>query len=157
MIHQLIIGSLVIVLTVAVQAECFSLLSSRFNSIVRLLRRYLRRFANTGAVIVGVLVILFVHTVNVWIWAIVFIVVGAFDAMEPALYFSIVSFTTVGFGDVILNPDWRLLSGLAGGERVSDIRLVHCLHGGTGAADGIAQLRAKVGRVKLSLPGLSRK
>lgn len=112
MIHQLIIGSLVIVLTVAVQAECFSLLSSRFDSIVRLLRRYLRRFANTGAVIVGVLVILFVHTVNVWIWAIVFIVVGAFDAMEPALYFSIVSFTTVGFGDVILNPDWRLLSGL---------------------------------------------
>lgn len=112
MIHQLVIGSIVIVITVAVQAECFSLLSSRFDIIVRILRRRLRRFANTGAVIAGVLVILFVHTVNVWIWALVFIAVGAFDAMEPALYFSIVSFTTVGFGDVILNPDWRLLSGL---------------------------------------------
>lgn len=112
MIRQLVIGSLVIVLTVAVQAECFNLLSSRFDIIVRVLRRHLRRFANTGAVITGVLVILFVHTVNVWIWALVFIVVGAFDKMEPALYFSIVSFTTVGFGDVNLSPDWRLLSGL---------------------------------------------
>ncbi len=112
MIHQLIIGSIVIVITVAVQAECFSLLSSRFDLIVRVLRRRLRRFANTGAVIAGVLVILFVHTVNVWIWAIVFIAVGAFSEMEPALYFSIIAFTTVGFGDITLGPDWRLLSGL---------------------------------------------
>jgi hypothetical protein len=112
MIHQLVIGSVVIAVTIAVQAECFNLLSQYFDSIVRVLRLYLRRFANTGAVIVGVLCILFVHTVNVWIWALVYIAVGAFSEMEPALYFSIVSFTTVGFGDVILNPDWRLLSGL---------------------------------------------
>jgi hypothetical protein len=111
-IRQLVIGSIVIALTIAIQAEMFSSFWNRFESIILFLRHVLRRFANTGAIIVGVLFILFVHTINVWIWAAVFIIVGAFDSLEPALYFSLVSFTTVGFGDITLSHDWRLLSGL---------------------------------------------
>jgi hypothetical protein len=38
---------------------------------------------------------------------------GAFDGVESALYFSLVSFTTLGFGDIILPIEFRLLSGLA--------------------------------------------
>ena len=53
-----------------------------------------------------------VHSIQVWIWATVFLAVGAFEALEPALYFSLVSFSTVGFGDITLGPDWRLLSAL---------------------------------------------
>lgn len=45
-------------------------------------------------------------------WAIVFIYVGAFQQFEPSLYFSIVTFTTVGYGDVVVGPQWRLLAGL---------------------------------------------
>ncbi len=112
MIHQLAIGTLVIALTVAVQAEMFNLLSHRFETIIRFLRKTLHRFANTGAIIIGVLYILLVHTINVWIWAIVFMLVGAITEFEPALYFSLVSFTTVGFGDITLGHDWRILSGL---------------------------------------------
>jgi hypothetical protein len=112
MIRQLLIGSMVIAVTVAVQAEMFNLLSKRFERIIVALRRILHRFANTGAIIVGVLCILLVHTINVWIWAAVFILAGAIPEFEPALYFSLVSFTTVGFGDITLGTDWRLLSGL---------------------------------------------
>jgi hypothetical protein len=111
-IRQLVIGTLVIAVTVAVQAEMFNLLSGRFERIVLTLRYVLRRFANTGAIIVGVLYIMFIQTINVWIWASVFIIVGAFDTLEPALYFSLVSFTTVGFGDITLGHEWRLLSAL---------------------------------------------
>ena len=112
MIRQLAIGTLVIAITVAVQAEMFNLLSHRFEAIVRFCRAFLHRFANTGAIIIGVLYILLVHTINVWIWAIVFLLVGAIPEVEPALYFSLVSFTTVGFGDITLGHDWRILSGL---------------------------------------------
>ena len=112
MITQLIIGSLVIALTVAIQAETYNLLSSHFEKIRHVARRFLRRFANTGMIIVTVLCVLLVHTVSVWIWAIVFRLVGAFAEMEPSLYFSLIAFTTVGFGDITLGPDWRLLSGL---------------------------------------------
>jgi hypothetical protein len=42
----------------------------------------------------------------------VFYLGGAVADFEPALYFSLVSFSTVGFGDITLGHEWRLLSGL---------------------------------------------
>lgn len=112
MISHLLLGTLIIATTVAVQAEMYNLFSGHFNRLVFVARRYLHRFANTGLIIIAVLYILLVQTLLVWIWAIVFMLIGAFQAWEPALYFSLVTFTTVGYGDVTLSPDWRLLSGL---------------------------------------------
>ena len=37
---------------------------------------------------------------------------GAFDDMEPALYFTTVSYTTLGYGDVTLGPDHRQLAAI---------------------------------------------
>ncbi len=112
MLKQLFIGTVVIALTIAIQAELYSFLSHRFERLLNLARRRLGRFANTGIITTSVLFVMLVHSVNVWIWALVYLAVGAFNALEPALYFSLVSFTTVGFGDITLGPDWRLLSGL---------------------------------------------
>ena len=53
------------------------------------------------------------HSLGVWIWAATLLTLGAFGALEPALYFSVVSFTALGFGDVVLTPQWRLLSGMS--------------------------------------------
>ncbi|MEM6825651.1 MAG: ion channel [Pseudomonadota bacterium] len=49
----------------------------------------------------------------VMIWAIAFWVLGLFATFEAAVYFSLVAFTTLGFGDVLLDQEWRLLSGLS--------------------------------------------
>ena len=38
---------------------------------------------------------------------------GAFETLERALYFSVVVFTTLGFGDITLPEPLRLLSGLS--------------------------------------------
>ena len=63
------------------------------------------------ALIVTTTWFVFVVTVNVWIWAGAFLALGVFSSLEEALYFSLVSFTTLGFGDIILPEQWRLLSG----------------------------------------------
>jgi hypothetical protein len=36
--------------------------------------------------------------------------VGALQNFEPALYFSMVTFTTLGYGDVLLDDRWRLMA-----------------------------------------------
>lgn len=61
---------------------------------------------------VAILWILVVLTSTVWGWAVLYMALGLFDTLEPALYFSVVSFTTVGYGDVVLEPGWRLLAGM---------------------------------------------
>ncbi len=52
-------------------------------------------------------------TAGVWIWAATFIAVGSFQTLELALYFSVTSFTTLGFGDITLTEQWRLLAGIS--------------------------------------------
>jgi hypothetical protein len=109
---QLAIGMFIIVINAVLQAEMFSFYARRMERVMLLLRYRFRRFANTAAIVVGVLFVMLVHSLQVWIWAITFQTVGAFGEMEPALYFSLVSFSTVGFGEITLGPDWRLLSAL---------------------------------------------
>jgi hypothetical protein len=111
-IVQILIGMLVIAITVAFQAEMLAFLNRRLEAMITFERRFLRRYANTGVIITTVLFILGVQLINVMAWAMTFLAVGAFDALEPAVYFALVSFTTAGFGDITLGPDWRLLSGL---------------------------------------------
>jgi voltage-gated potassium channel Kch len=56
--------------------------------------------------------VLAVITAGVWIWALAYRMLGALPDLETAVYFSLVSFTTLGFGDVILPEGWRLLAGM---------------------------------------------
>ena len=112
MLTQLALGTFIVIINVIVQAEMYAAFTERFEMIILGLRRIFKRFANTAAIVAGALFVMLVQTVNVWIWATTFYLVGAFSQFEPALYFSLVSFSTVGFGDITLSHEWRLLSGL---------------------------------------------
>lgn len=54
---------------------------------------------------------LFLATIlEVWTWAMLYLGLGAIEPIEKAVYFSTVTFTTLGFGDITLGEEWRLLS-----------------------------------------------
>lgn len=57
--------------------------------------------------------ILGVITAGVWVWAAAFLSLGTFGSLEEAVYFALVVYTTLGFGDVLLPQEWRLLAGMA--------------------------------------------
>lgn len=52
-------------------------------------------------------------TSSVWIWAMALWLLEIFVTFEASVYFSLVAFTTLGFGDILLPVEWRLLGGLA--------------------------------------------
>jgi voltage-gated potassium channel len=56
--------------------------------------------------------LLLLHLFEMNIWAIAFVVVGMLPDFETALYFSLKSYTTVGYGDVLPLPAWRLVGPL---------------------------------------------
>ncbi|MEM9739788.1 MAG: ion channel [Pseudomonadota bacterium] len=81
-------------------------------SVPRLQR--LNDMARSALIMCVGLIWMMVGTVSiVFVWALLFLWIGAFDTMEESFYFAIVSITTVGFGDVILETPWRILSGFA--------------------------------------------
>jgi hypothetical protein len=68
---------------------------------------------------VGLLVGLFVwivllHLTQVGLWAVVYWRARELPTLETAVYFSLVTYTTIGFGDVVLGPGWRVLAGIEG-------------------------------------------
>ena len=46
------------------------------------------------------------------IWTMCYLYTGAIGSLEEALYFSLVTFTTLGYGDIVLSDNWRLLSSI---------------------------------------------
>ncbi len=82
---------------------------------VAMLRRRLsekRRRSNIKSTLTlaGFVLWLFLATVfEVWTWAMLYLVLGVVTSLEEAIYFSTVNFTTLGYGDIILDHKWRLL------------------------------------------------
>lgn len=56
--------------------------------------------------------LLVVLGVVMWLWALFLYQLGLFPSLEAAIYFTSVAFTTLGFGDITLSIEWRLLSGM---------------------------------------------
>jgi voltage-gated potassium channel len=59
------------------------------------------------AQLVGSLLLL--HLAEAVVWALFFALVSGLPDLESAAYFSLTSYTTVGYGDVVLPEPWRLL------------------------------------------------
>jgi len=53
--------------------------------------------------------LLILHLIEMAIWAAAFAQAGVFPDFETSLYYSLKSYTTVGYGDVLPPPQWRLL------------------------------------------------
>jgi hypothetical protein len=95
----------------------------------------LRRFAHDDgnfkegkslpAVIWTAVVLMLLHMAEVVVWAVAYLLlspINSLDTLEKAIYFSVVTFTTLGYGDITLpEHEWRMLSGI---EALNGILLV---------------------------------
>jgi hypothetical protein len=67
----------------------------------------------TTFVISMVMTMLFIgHVVQVAIWAVLFMVLGEFSDFLTAFYHSMVNFASLGYGDIVMSEDWRLLGAI---------------------------------------------
>lgn len=52
------------------------------------------------------------HLLEITIWALVFVFCGEFARFAGAFYHSATNYTTLGYGDVVMTPSWKLLGPL---------------------------------------------
>ena len=108
---QIGLGTGLIVATIIISVILISLAIDSLLPLANRLSRGSERLETMLVLIATTTWFVFVITVNVWLWAGAFLVLNVFGNLEEALYFSLVCFTTLGFGDIILSTEWRLLSG----------------------------------------------
>jgi voltage-gated potassium channel len=117
MLLQLILATAMVVLTAVGHAVGLGLLTVMLRLHTRLFR-HLRAMPMT-LLLLAVLGIIAVHSVEIWLWAALYLFgLHAFAHFEEALYFSTVTYASIGYGDLLMMPRWRILAAIEGGAGI---------------------------------------
>ena len=109
-----------VLIALALLAACVIVQSLGTLAMIHWLARVRRVFESPYVVrrvglLLGVFTfIVLLHLIQITLWAAVFWGEGELPTLEKAVYFSTTTYTTVGFGDVVLGPGWRVLAGIEG-------------------------------------------
>lgn len=115
MLKYTLLGVLLVAITVVIHAVgttwWLRRLSRRFAGVANL-----HRPSQSLQILIGTIVVLTIlHTLQIIVWALAYLYLlpeYVLNSFEEATYFSFVTFTTVGYGDITLAGAWRILSGI---------------------------------------------
>jgi voltage-gated potassium channel Kch len=110
MIRNIAMAAVLMVLTTAVHAVCTAVVVDFVRG--SRAERWGRgsRIGETSQLAALILMFFVAALIEVSIWATAYLALGAVTGGERALYFSMVTFTTLGYGDVVVEGTWRLLA-----------------------------------------------
>lgn len=66
------------------------------------------------AVLMAAIGLFILHGAEIWGYALFYVACGALGDFETALYFSTATYTTIGYGDVVLARPWRVIGAIEG-------------------------------------------
>lgn len=113
MLIELAVGSAIMVVTILIAGASMWFMEYLMLRAGPWLARPPHRVKLMLVLFVASLWALWIVTEGVWIWALTLWGLGIFIHLESSVYFTVVAFTTLGFGDILLPPQWRLLGGMA--------------------------------------------
>ena len=71
-------------------------------------------FRGTGFTLIVVASIILIHFIEVWLFAFLYDYLRALPTFQDALYFSTISYSTIGYNDASIAEDWRMIAALEG-------------------------------------------
>ena len=110
-LRALFVGLPTLVLCVALQSLFVNLALRGYARVKGRLARQ-RRWRSLWVLITVMLLMLVGSFLQMAVWALLFLSLGEFEDYATAAYHSAVNFTTLGYGDVVMSPRWRLLGAL---------------------------------------------
>lgn len=113
LLSNLLVGSMLVSTTVVVHTFGLMVVANLMNRITghRSLHEFRRKVIAMVVLVHGILA---VHTVEIWIWAAYYVFTDAIPNLGDALYFSAITFATIGYGDSLIQEQYRQLAGMEG-------------------------------------------
>jgi voltage-gated potassium channel Kch len=110
MLKSILVGILLAIATIVVHAVGTS---NWIDFLRRNEKRFRSRLGEIKVLTCTAIVLLLLHTFEVLLWATTYYLISdsqQFTSFEDAAYFSTVTFTSLGYGDIVLVGAWRMLS-----------------------------------------------
>jgi Ion channel len=107
MLTEWILATAMAVFTASVHLLFLGILVRALRIRERLFRRL--RIMPQLLLFAGAVGIVVIHALEIWFYALLYVYLHAFSQLEQALYFSIVTYSTLGYGDLLMPHEWRIL------------------------------------------------
>ncbi len=110
MLNNILLGSMLIIVTIAIHGLAT-------KGIFHFINRYSggqKKFFFPKSYWIGfiALVMIFASILESMVWAWAYILLNLLSGLKEALYFSVVTYTSLGYGDITLNESHRLLASI---------------------------------------------
>lgn len=112
MLNQLSLASAMVLITVLVHLTGLAVLVRILRSNHKLMQPL--TVSPLVLLLIAALGIFTIHTIEIWLYALLYVLLGASKNFEEALYFSTVTYATVGYGDLVFSKNWRILGAIEG-------------------------------------------
>ena len=112
MLIQLVLATAMVLGTVLFHLVGLAALVKLLRSHSRFFRRL--RIMPLTLLMTATLGIIAIHTLEIWAFALLYLELGALHGFEEALYFSTVTYSTIGYGDIVMPHGWRILGAIEG-------------------------------------------
>ena len=111
-VTPLTVGAGAVLCTIFIHGMALGATVNFFRREIRLGRAGMRYLIDLTIVVLVVSFTFVAHVIEVAVWALLFMICGEFQEFGAAFYHSAVNYSTLGYGDVIMSPAWKLLGPL---------------------------------------------
>lgn len=113
---QLLLASVMVVLTVVIHLIGLAFLARALRAGQR--SSTMLKLAPITLLIAAAIGLFLIHTIEIWSYALLYLALRAAPDFEQALYFSTVTYASIGYGDVLVAKPWRILGAIEGATGV---------------------------------------
>jgi|HubBroStandDraft_4_1064222.scaffolds.fasta_scaffold19845_2 hypothetical protein len=110
--RPLAVGSVAVLCTILIHALAVSATVNFFRYERKRGRAGVRLLIDLSIVVLTIAFAFVAHLIEITLWAVLFVMCGEFKDLAFAFYHSAVNYSTLGYGDVIMSPSWKLLGPL---------------------------------------------
>jgi hypothetical protein len=111
-LKPLAVGAIAVLCTIFIHALAVGAIVNFFRREKRLGRAGSGLSVDLAIVVLTISFAFVAHLIEIALWAELFVICGEFREFGFAYYHSAVNYTTLGYGDVIMSPSWKLLGPL---------------------------------------------
>lgn len=109
---NLAVASGMVAVTVLIHFSGLLRLSHLMRGAHARLKTQTERMRQALVILLAVFGVFALHTVQIWSYASVYYLLDEIPTFEKALYFSTVTFASLGYGDIVLSQKWRMVSAI---------------------------------------------
>ena len=115
MLIQLMLATAMVVLTVLIHGAGITALARGLRTETSDNAEH-HHFSLKRAIVVLIIVLaLFtLHGIEIWLYAAVYLMIGAIHSLESSVYYSTITYASIGFGDAEMAHPWRLVGAIEG-------------------------------------------